>query len=214
GDPRGSPCSVLEVQGGLGAGLHRPPDPVRELRRHLARRDVEDVLVVDVEGLRHQPGAHGVGLAQVAIDRDPHPSIVSRCRADHHERTWPWLTPPPPGRGRPGRCRTSSGARPRRPPASCRPRRGSPCTGRRPRTPRPARCWRSAPTAGSPRSTWRRRPARPARWGSRWATTPARRRTSRAGSTTTRAWSTPAPGGWTPCRTRGRPLVTPAWRTT
>jgi hypothetical protein len=48
---------------------------------------VPDVLVVDVEDLRHQPGAHGVGLAEIAIDRDPHPSIVSRCRAHDHQRT-------------------------------------------------------------------------------------------------------------------------------
>ena len=52
--------------------------------------------------------------------------------------------------------------------------------------------WRSAPTAASRRSTSAPRPGRPGAWSSPWTTTAARRRTRPAGSTTTRAWSTPS----------------------
>jgi hypothetical protein len=37
---------------------------------------VQDVFVVDVEDLWHEPGADGVGLTEIAIDRDPHDSIL------------------------------------------------------------------------------------------------------------------------------------------
>jgi hypothetical protein len=42
----------------------------------VAHRDVQDVFVVDVEDLWHEPGADGVGPTEIAIDRDPHDSIL------------------------------------------------------------------------------------------------------------------------------------------
>ncbi len=63
--------------------------PFRELRRHLTRGDVQNVLVVDVKDLRHKPGAHGVGLAEIVIDNDPHGSIVPPRRARDHRRARP-----------------------------------------------------------------------------------------------------------------------------
>jgi hypothetical protein len=59
---------------------------LREFRRHLTRGDVQNVFVVNVEDLRHQPGAHGVGLAEIVIDNDPHGSIVSLRWARGHRR--------------------------------------------------------------------------------------------------------------------------------
>ena len=35
-----------------------------------------------------EPGAHGVGLTEIAIDRDPHASLLP-CRADHYRRAGP-----------------------------------------------------------------------------------------------------------------------------
>ncbi len=64
-------------------------DPFRELRRHLTRGDVQNVLVVNVKDLRHKPGAHGVGLAEIVIDIDPHGSIVLPRRPQDHRRTRP-----------------------------------------------------------------------------------------------------------------------------
>jgi hypothetical protein len=61
----------------------------REFRRHLTGGDVQDVFVVDVKDLRHKPGAHGVGLAEIVIDNDPHGSIVSPRQACGHQRAMP-----------------------------------------------------------------------------------------------------------------------------
>ena len=78
--------SVLNAQGRLRAGLDRPANTVHEFRRHLTRRDVQDVFVVDVEDLGHEPGTHGVGLAEIVIDRDPHGSILPPRRAHGHRQ--------------------------------------------------------------------------------------------------------------------------------
>jgi len=61
-------------------------DSVRQFRQHLTGGDVQNVLVVDVKDLRHKPGAHGVGLAEIVIDRDPHGSILSRRQAGGYRR--------------------------------------------------------------------------------------------------------------------------------
>ena len=64
-------------------------DSVRQFRQHLTGGDVQNVLVVDVKDLRHKPGAHGVGLAEIVIDNDPHGSIVPPRRARHYRRARP-----------------------------------------------------------------------------------------------------------------------------
>jgi hypothetical protein len=64
-------------------------DPVREFRRHLAGGNVQDVFVIDVKDLRHQPGAHRVGLAEIVIDNDPHGSIVPARPACGHQQARP-----------------------------------------------------------------------------------------------------------------------------
>ena len=65
------------------------PDSIREFRRHLTGGDVQNVVVVDVKDPRHKPGAHGVGLAEIVIDNDPHGSIVSPRQARGHQQARP-----------------------------------------------------------------------------------------------------------------------------
>ena len=64
-------------------------DSLREFRRHLTGGDVQNVFVVNVKDLRHKPGAHGVGLAEIVIDNDPHGSIVSPRQARGHRQAMP-----------------------------------------------------------------------------------------------------------------------------
>ena len=67
--------------------------------------------------------------------------------------------------------------------------------------PRPRRSSRSAPGAGSPRSTWAPRRKRPEPSSSRSTTTAGPKRTSPAGNTMKQTWSTPTWARSTPWRT-------------
>jgi putative flippase GtrA len=78
---------------------------------------------------------------------------------------------------------------------------------------RAVRCWRSARTAGSRRSTSAPRRGSAGPCCSPSTTTAGRRRTRPAGSTTTPGWWIPTSGCWTPCRSSVARSTTPGSRT-
>src|SRR5215469_2160747 len=77
--PQPGASLLSEAQRGLGARSDRVPDALYQIVRNFVHEDVEVVVVVDLEDLRNQACADGVGLAGVVVGNHLHRRLTS-CR--------------------------------------------------------------------------------------------------------------------------------------